>query len=239
MEPLLYDSLEGPGRATVASLHDRAHERMIEGLAAAAQQDESLIVEATFNPERASERPRAVLAGTTHRVLEVYLHAPAQALLRRYEARDARGRHRVHECADKGTAHLAAHLAACRYRPLQLGGPQIEVDAQAQPEAVLQEALDAVARLPAGRRVYYDHEPAYRRIAARGGCGWDDRSDDSDEDSYLGLDAFIAAYGQGRRFASVLEGKFYRAKEAAVLATKKRASRRKRAPSRTKARSSK
>ncbi len=55
------------------------------------------------------------------------------------------------------------------------------------------------------RRVYYDHEPVYRRVLQRGGSGWDDRRDDPDTDSYLGLDAFIAEYCRGRAIASVLD----------------------------------
>ena len=54
------------------------------------------------------------------------------------------------------------------------------------------------------RRVYYDHEPAYRRVAERGGAGWDDRNDDPADDSYVGLDAFIADYAD-RRFGAVLD----------------------------------
>lgn len=39
-------------------------------------------------------------------------------------------------------------------------------------------------------RVYYDHEPVYRRIAASGGRGWDDRFPGEDQGSYLALDWF-------------------------------------------------
>lgn len=43
------------------------------------------------------------------------------------------------------------------------------------------------------QRVPYDHEPAYRRIAARGGRGWDDlHPDRPDQGSYRSLDAFLA-----------------------------------------------
>jgi|GEM_PF-2351610 len=55
------------------------------------------------------------------------------------------------------------------------------------------------------RRVYYDHEPAYRAIERRGGRGWDDRADDPDTDSYVGLDAFIAEYCAERTLAAVLD----------------------------------
>jgi SAM-dependent methyltransferase len=48
------------------------------------------------------------------------------------------------------------------------------------------------------RRVYYDHEPAYRAIAEAGGRGWDDRPGQErlpivpvEGDSYWGLEAFL------------------------------------------------
>jgi SAM-dependent methyltransferase len=44
------------------------------------------------------------------------------------------------------------------------------------------------------RRVPYDHEPAYRTIAAQGGRGWDDlHPGQPDQGSYRSLDAFLAA----------------------------------------------
>ncbi len=43
------------------------------------------------------------------------------------------------------------------------------------------------------RRVYYDHEPAYKRIAASGGRGWDDRTPGRDQGSYVTLGEFLAA----------------------------------------------
>ena len=43
------------------------------------------------------------------------------------------------------------------------------------------------------RRNAYDHEPAYRKIAARGGRGWDDNAPDQpDQGSYRSLEAFLA-----------------------------------------------
>jgi len=51
------------------------------------------------------------------------------------------------------------------------------------------------------RRTYYDHEPAYRKVLATGGTGWDDACPSSD--SYRDLDAFLAwaglATAPGRR----------------------------------------
>ena len=41
------------------------------------------------------------------------------------------------------------------------------------------------------RRVYYDHEPAYLRIKAKGGRGWDDLYDE-EQRSYDSLHAFLA-----------------------------------------------
>ncbi len=40
---------------------------------------------------------------------------------------------------------------------------------------------------------YYDHEPAYRRIAESGGTGWDDLFADRPPDSYVALDDFLAS----------------------------------------------
>ncbi|HZU96895.1 MAG TPA: class I SAM-dependent methyltransferase [Planctomycetota bacterium] len=42
------------------------------------------------------------------------------------------------------------------------------------------------------RRVYYDHEPAYKRILAKGGRGWDDLSPGKDPRSYVQLERFLA-----------------------------------------------
>jgi SAM-dependent methyltransferase len=42
-------------------------------------------------------------------------------------------------------------------------------------------------------RRYYDHEPAYQRIAASGGSGWDDLVPGQNFDSYIALDAFLAS----------------------------------------------
>lgn len=42
------------------------------------------------------------------------------------------------------------------------------------------------------RRIYYDHEPAYRKIAASGGRGWDDNSPGRNPDSYAGIAAYLA-----------------------------------------------
>ncbi len=41
---------------------------------------------------------------------------------------------------------------------------------------------------PDDRRTYYDHEPAYRDLAAQGGRGWEDRSPDAGHDPYAGLE---------------------------------------------------
>ncbi len=43
------------------------------------------------------------------------------------------------------------------------------------------------------RRVYYDHEPAYRQLAARGGTGWDDWKPEVKHDSYGDLERFLAS----------------------------------------------
>jgi SAM-dependent methyltransferase len=43
------------------------------------------------------------------------------------------------------------------------------------------------------RRVYYDHEPMYKRIAASGGRGWDDRKPGPDQGSYVTLEEFLAS----------------------------------------------
>lgn len=43
------------------------------------------------------------------------------------------------------------------------------------------------------RRAYYDHEPAYQRIAAAGGRGWDDREWGAGQDSYDALEKFLAS----------------------------------------------
>ncbi len=45
----------------------------------------------------------------------------------------------------------------------------------------------------APRRTYYDHEAAYRRIAAAGGTGWDDLFPDQVGGSYDSLDRFLAS----------------------------------------------
>ncbi len=55
------------------------------------------------------------------------------------------------------------------------------------------------------RRVYYDHESAYRRIAASGGRGWDDLTPDKDQGSYLALEAFLASRFAPSPGARVLE----------------------------------
>ncbi|MBI3725897.1 methyltransferase domain-containing protein [bacterium] len=51
--------------------------------------------------------------------------------------------------------------------------------------------------MPDERRVYYDHEPAYKKIAAQGGRGWDDFCPSTD--SYDGLVAFLASNLAPRR----------------------------------------
>lgn len=43
------------------------------------------------------------------------------------------------------------------------------------------------------RRVYYDHEPAYRRIEASSGRGWDDLRPQPPPDSYEALQTFLAS----------------------------------------------
>ena len=42
-------------------------------------------------------------------------------------------------------------------------------------------------------RPYYDHEPAYQRIAAAGGAGWDDLYGEPVSGSYLALEQFLAS----------------------------------------------
>lgn len=42
-------------------------------------------------------------------------------------------------------------------------------------------------------RTYYDHEPAYQRIAAAGGTGWDDLSPEPVTGSYRALDELLAS----------------------------------------------
>ena len=41
------------------------------------------------------------------------------------------------------------------------------------------------------RRKYYDHEAAYRRIAAQGGAGWDDLTPGATQSSYVAIDWFL------------------------------------------------
>jgi 2-polyprenyl-3-methyl-5-hydroxy-6-metoxy-1,4-benzoquinol methylase len=57
------------------------------------------------------------------------------------------------------------------------------------------------------RRIYYDHEPAYRDLAARGGHGWDDFfTDDPPDDSYAALGQFLDSSACPRPLpASVLD----------------------------------
>lgn len=43
------------------------------------------------------------------------------------------------------------------------------------------------------KRAYYDHEPAYQRIQAAGGSGWDDLYAEPVEGSYRALEAFLAS----------------------------------------------
>lgn len=43
------------------------------------------------------------------------------------------------------------------------------------------------------RRTYYDHELVYRRIAEKGGRGWDDRVGPADQGSYCALDWFLSS----------------------------------------------
>lgn len=49
------------------------------------------------------------------------------------------------------------------------------------------------------RRKYYDHEPAYQRIAAAGGKAWDDLYADRDYDPFRALDEFLASPFAPRR----------------------------------------
>lgn len=43
------------------------------------------------------------------------------------------------------------------------------------------------------RRRYYDHEPAYRRIADQGGTGWDDLTPGVEQASYVAIDEFFGS----------------------------------------------
>ncbi len=185
-------------------LHHRAHESMLAKLALAACTGTPLIVEATLNPDGAA-RLQAAVEGSAQRVLEVFLCAPPLTLVRRFEEREDGDRHWVHADPSKNGTQLAAHLEACRYRPLHFADALVELDTDAAAPDVLAAVLREVGRLGAARRVDYDHQPAYLTIAARGGAGWDDRCEHPDEDSYAGLDAFIEAYARGCRFASVLD----------------------------------
>ena len=54
-------------------------------------------------------------------------------------------------------------------------------------------------------RPYYDHEPAYKKIAAAGGHGWDDLRPGVDHGSYRALDAFLASPWAPPAGASVLD----------------------------------
>jgi len=55
------------------------------------------------------------------------------------------------------------------------------------------------------RRVYYDHEPAYEKIARTGGHGWDDLKPGPDQGSYEALDAFLRSKHAPRSGDSVLD----------------------------------
>src|SRR5262245_41594912 len=59
--------------------------------------------------------------------------------------------------------------------------------------------------MPDGRRVYYDHEGAYRKIAAAGGRGWDDLTPGVPQGSYDALEEFLASRWAPRGSASVLD----------------------------------
>jgi SAM-dependent methyltransferase/predicted kinase len=210
----LHDSLDRHAQESPTALHHRAHALLMQRVASAARDDEPLIVEATLNPDIAAERLVPLLSGTAQPVVEVFLDAPADTLLRRFRRRRLLGRHRVHDDA-KREPRLAAHLRTCRYRPLRIGDHLVCIDTDAPPSDVLAAVLAVVdqahehdTRAVSGklrRRVYYDHEPVYRSVAARGGSGWDDRNDDPDDDSYVGLDEFIGDFVGARRLESVLD----------------------------------
>jgi SAM-dependent methyltransferase len=53
---------------------------------------------------------------------------------------------------------------------------------------------DEARQVPDPRRTDYDHEPAYKKIAAAGGRGWDDLTPGVKQDSYVGVDAFLARH---------------------------------------------
>jgi len=55
------------------------------------------------------------------------------------------------------------------------------------------------------RRIYYDHEQVYRRIASAGGRGWDDLTPDIEQESYLALDDFLKSEYAPRRGDAVLD----------------------------------
>jgi predicted kinase len=132
----LHTAQDSDGQGCSAGLQHRAHDLLFERLAAAARHGLSLIVEATLNPDRAAQRLVPLLTGTDQRVFEVFLEAPADVLVHRYRQRGRAGRHRVHRDAQR-EPQLAAHLRACRYRPLGVGHSLVRVDTDVPPGEVL------------------------------------------------------------------------------------------------------
>lgn len=139
----LYDARAADSDVSLATIRHRAHDLFMDRLAIAAQDDVHLIAEATFDPDRGAERLGAVLGGTRARVVELFVDAPPDVLLRRFRDRARSARHPVHEDAMR-EPRLAAHLRTCHYRPLGVGDDLVRVTADMPSTDVLNDVLRAI-----------------------------------------------------------------------------------------------
>jgi hypothetical protein len=133
IKELLFDSLGAGDREWSKRLGEASWRVLFHVLDAALAGRASLVVEGNFEPEYAEPRFAAL---PPFNAVQVYCTAPAEVLLERFRARAASGDRHPGHVDELVERELAEALATSRWRPLELGGPLIEVGLEADPEEI-------------------------------------------------------------------------------------------------------
>jgi adenylate kinase family enzyme len=131
---------------------DAGYQLMFDLAGELARGSGSFILEGCMNPDGAGARLKDKLEGSNHEIVEIFLTAPDDVLVRRYLQRGrAASRHSAHGDESSRGEALARHLTQVTYRPLGIGKIVIEGDGSQDLESATKEVLEQLETIFASR----------------------------------------------------------------------------------------